>query len=76
MPSPETTDRAAQRADVALVARGLFESRALAQAAIAAGLVSADGAVVRKASTPPAIKMRALAIKASCLAMLFVKPLN
>ena len=52
MPSPETTDRAAQRADVALVARGLFESRALAQAAIAAGLVSADGAVVRKASTP------------------------
>jgi 23S rRNA (cytidine1920-2'-O)/16S rRNA (cytidine1409-2'-O)-methyltransferase len=38
------------RADVLLVARGLFESRARAQAAIAAGLVSADGAPVRKAS--------------------------
>jgi 23S rRNA (cytidine1920-2'-O)/16S rRNA (cytidine1409-2'-O)-methyltransferase len=39
-----------QRADIALVARGFFESRAQAQAAIAAGLVSADGAAVRKAS--------------------------
>jgi len=39
-----------QRADRLLVARGLFESRAKAQAAIEAGLVSADGAVVRKAS--------------------------
>lgn len=38
------------RADQMLVARGLFESRAQAQAAIAAGLVSADGAPVRKAS--------------------------
>ncbi|WP_349371310.1 TlyA family RNA methyltransferase [Salinarimonas sp.] len=38
------------RADTLLVARGLFESRAKAQAAIAAGLVSADGAPVRKAS--------------------------
>jgi 23S rRNA (cytidine1920-2'-O)/16S rRNA (cytidine1409-2'-O)-methyltransferase len=33
-----------------LVARGLFESRARAQAAIAAGLVTADGVPVRKAS--------------------------
>jgi 23S rRNA (cytidine1920-2'-O)/16S rRNA (cytidine1409-2'-O)-methyltransferase len=38
------------RADQWLVERGVFESRARAQAAIAAGLVSADGAVVRKAS--------------------------
>jgi 23S rRNA (cytidine1920-2'-O)/16S rRNA (cytidine1409-2'-O)-methyltransferase len=35
---------------LALVARGFFESRAQAQAAIAAGLVSADGEAVRKAS--------------------------
>ncbi len=39
-----------RRADVLLVERGLFESRARAQAAIAAGLVSADGAPIRKAS--------------------------
>lgn len=39
-----------QRADRLLVERGLFESRARAQAAIAAGRVSADGAPVRKAS--------------------------
>jgi 23S rRNA (cytidine1920-2'-O)/16S rRNA (cytidine1409-2'-O)-methyltransferase len=39
-----------QRADRLLVARGLFDSRARAQAAIAAGLVTADGKVVRKAS--------------------------
>lgn len=38
------------RADQVLVERGLFESRARAQAAIAAGLVTADGRVVRKAS--------------------------
>jgi 23S rRNA (cytidine1920-2'-O)/16S rRNA (cytidine1409-2'-O)-methyltransferase len=38
------------RADRLLVARGLFESRAKAQAAIAAGLVLANGAAVRKAS--------------------------
>jgi 23S rRNA (cytidine1920-2'-O)/16S rRNA (cytidine1409-2'-O)-methyltransferase len=42
------TDR--DRADRLLVARGLFESRARAQAAIAAGLVTADGVSVRKAS--------------------------
>ncbi len=38
------------RADRLLVARGLFESRAQAQAAIAAGRVAADGAPVREAS--------------------------
>jgi 23S rRNA (cytidine1920-2'-O)/16S rRNA (cytidine1409-2'-O)-methyltransferase len=41
-----------QRADRLLVERGLFESRARAQAAIAAGLVVADGLPVRKASEP------------------------
>jgi 23S rRNA (cytidine1920-2'-O)/16S rRNA (cytidine1409-2'-O)-methyltransferase len=39
-----------ERADRLLVARGLFESRARAQAAIAAGLVTANGVPVRKAS--------------------------
>ena len=39
-----------ERADRLLVARGLFESRARAQAAIAAGLVTVDGVPVRKAS--------------------------
>jgi 23S rRNA (cytidine1920-2'-O)/16S rRNA (cytidine1409-2'-O)-methyltransferase len=39
-----------QRADRLLVARGLFESRARAQAAIAAGLVTAGGKVVLKPS--------------------------
>ena len=39
-----------RRADVLLVERGHFESRARAQAAIAAGLVVADGKPVRKAS--------------------------
>jgi 23S rRNA (cytidine1920-2'-O)/16S rRNA (cytidine1409-2'-O)-methyltransferase len=38
------------RADRLLVERGLFESRAKAQAAIAAGLVTADGAPVAKPS--------------------------
>ena len=38
------------RADVALVARGLFESRAKARAAIEAGGVTADGRLVVKAS--------------------------
>lgn len=38
------------RADLLLVARGLAESRAKAQAAIAAGGVTADGRVVAKAS--------------------------
>jgi len=39
-----------QRADRLLVARGLFESRARAQAAIAAGRVSVDGVRLRKAA--------------------------
>lgn len=39
-----------RRADQLLVARGFFDSRAKAQAAIAAGLVAADGRPVRKAS--------------------------
>ncbi|MGO4285235.1 TlyA family RNA methyltransferase [Bosea sp. TAB14] len=38
------------RADQLLVERGFFESRARAQAAIAAGLVTANGTPVRKAS--------------------------
>ena len=46
--SPPASSR--QRADLLLVERGLFESRAKAQAAIVAGLVTADGAPVRKAS--------------------------
>ena len=41
-----------QRADRLLVERGLFESRARAQAAIAAGRVTADGLPVRRASEP------------------------
>jgi 23S rRNA (cytidine1920-2'-O)/16S rRNA (cytidine1409-2'-O)-methyltransferase len=39
-----------RRADRLLVERGLFDSRTNAQAAIAAGLVTADGAPVNKAS--------------------------
>ncbi len=39
-----------KRADMLLVERGLFASRARAQEAIAAGLVTADGTVVRKPS--------------------------
>jgi len=39
-----------ERADRLLVSRGLYESRARAQAAIAAGLVTADGVLIRKAS--------------------------
>jgi 23S rRNA (cytidine1920-2'-O)/16S rRNA (cytidine1409-2'-O)-methyltransferase len=42
----------AKRADLALVERGLFESRAKAQEAIAAGLVRADGMIVRRSSEP------------------------
>lgn len=38
------------RADQLLVERGFFESRARAQAAIAAGLVTANGIAIRKAS--------------------------
>ncbi len=39
-----------RRADLVLVERGLYASRARAQEAIAAGLVSADGGPVRRAS--------------------------
>jgi 23S rRNA (cytidine1920-2'-O)/16S rRNA (cytidine1409-2'-O)-methyltransferase len=39
-----------KRADLLLVKRGLFESRTRAQAAIAAGLVTADGVRLKKAS--------------------------
>ncbi|MEN3930254.1 TlyA family RNA methyltransferase [Microvirga sp. W0021] len=41
-----------KRADVALVELGIFESRAKAQAAIAAGLVIVDGKPVKKPSEP------------------------
>jgi 23S rRNA (cytidine1920-2'-O)/16S rRNA (cytidine1409-2'-O)-methyltransferase len=44
-----------RRADRLLVERGLFESRSKAQAAIAAGLVKANGVSVRKASDEIAI---------------------
>jgi 23S rRNA (cytidine1920-2'-O)/16S rRNA (cytidine1409-2'-O)-methyltransferase len=44
-----------RRADLLLVERGLFESRAKAQAAIAAGRVTADDKPVRKASDEIAI---------------------
>ena len=45
-----TEPSARKRADVLLVERGLFESRARAQAAIEAGLVSANGKAVTKVS--------------------------
>ena len=51
MAKPGSTEpRARKRADVLLAERGLFESRARAQAAIEAGLVTADGKLVLKAS--------------------------
>src|SRR5262245_12969863 len=53
-----------QRADLLLVARGLFDSRAKAQAAIAAGLVTADGAPVRKPSDAVSIDARIAAAAA------------
>jgi len=43
---------AASRADTALHARGLFESRAKAREAIEAGLVTVDGRIVKKPSEP------------------------
>ena len=43
---------AATRADTALHARGLFESRAKAREAIEAGLVTVDGRIVKKPSEP------------------------
>jgi 23S rRNA (cytidine1920-2'-O)/16S rRNA (cytidine1409-2'-O)-methyltransferase len=44
-----------KRADLLLVERGLFESRTQAQAAIAAGLVTANDELVRKASDALAV---------------------
>ncbi len=49
------------RADQILVARGLFESRAKAQEAIEAGLVFANGCLVRKASQVIAFKAQIMA---------------
>jgi 23S rRNA (cytidine1920-2'-O)/16S rRNA (cytidine1409-2'-O)-methyltransferase len=51
--SPKGASR--QRADLLLVERGLFESRARAQAAIEAGLVSANGKQVTKPSETVAV---------------------
>lgn len=50
-----------RRADLVLVERGIFESRARARAAIEAGLVRADGAAVSRASdlVPPAAEIEA-----------------
>jgi 23S rRNA (cytidine1920-2'-O)/16S rRNA (cytidine1409-2'-O)-methyltransferase len=50
-----------KRADLLLVERGLFESRTRAQAAIAAGRVTADGVVVARASEPVAADARLVA---------------
>src|SRR5690349_307112 len=47
---PEVSMTERKRADRLLVERGLFESRAKAQAAIAAGLVTANGARISKVS--------------------------
>jgi 23S rRNA (cytidine1920-2'-O)/16S rRNA (cytidine1409-2'-O)-methyltransferase len=44
-----------RRIDVLLVERGLFESRARAQAAIAAGLVTADGVTITKPASEFAV---------------------
>ncbi len=52
------------RADRLLVERGLFESRAKAQAAIAAGLVTANDLPVRKASDTIAADARIAAVPA------------
>ncbi|ACB95441.1 TlyA family RNA methyltransferase [Beijerinckia indica] len=49
-PSRPPLSRARQRADRVLVEHGLFESRAKAQEAIAAGLVRVEGEVLHKAS--------------------------
>ena len=51
----------AQRVDVALVARGHFDSRAQAQAAIAAGLVTAGGKPVTRPATPVSAEIELLA---------------
>lgn len=50
MDKSSSTRAARRRADLLLVERGLFDSRAKAQAAIEAGLVTTNGQVVRKVS--------------------------
>jgi 23S rRNA (cytidine1920-2'-O)/16S rRNA (cytidine1409-2'-O)-methyltransferase len=50
LPKRETNAPSRKRTDLLLVERGLFESRARAQAAIEAGLVTADGKTVLKPS--------------------------
>ena len=50
MSKPPADSSGRRRADVSLVERGIFPSRARAQEAIEAGLVTADGARVRKPS--------------------------
>jgi 23S rRNA (cytidine1920-2'-O)/16S rRNA (cytidine1409-2'-O)-methyltransferase len=49
-PAPLVKDLMRKRADILLVERGFFPSRARAQAAIAAGLVSVGGVALKKAS--------------------------
>ena len=50
LPKRDSSPSPRKRADILLVERGLFESRARAQAAIEAGLVMADGKPVTKPS--------------------------
>ncbi|MBV8768370.1 MAG: TlyA family RNA methyltransferase [Hyphomicrobiales bacterium] len=57
-----------QRADILLVERGYFESRARARAAIEAGLVTADGEIVPK----PSVVLREDAILEACAPHPFV----
>ena len=51
-PALSETGPVRQRADLALVERRFFESRAKAQEAISAGLVRVDGKILRKSSEP------------------------
>jgi 23S rRNA (cytidine1920-2'-O)/16S rRNA (cytidine1409-2'-O)-methyltransferase len=53
-----------KRADLLLLERGLFESRSQAQAAIAAGLVTANGEPVRKPSDALAVDCKLRAVPA------------
>ncbi len=55
---PRSNGARPQRADVMLVERGLFQSRAKAREAITAGLVQVDGKILRKASEPVAAGAR------------------
>ena len=47
-PAPLVKDPMRKRADIVLVERGFFSSRARAQAAIAAGLVSVGGVALQE----------------------------